>query len=524
MSYVGERYVHDVFFSYSHGDEELRGWSLELAELIQSTLRTALGDRDRKLSVYVDPQVERNEHLRPQLQEAVESAATQVIVMTGYYTQSPWCKQEVGWFQAAMRSQEAAYPPGDGKEKRPGRVFVIRAQNVAASLWPEGLVQAGEPLPGYRCCDEVADREEAPWVRPWGLLDRKEKLQQMVGGLCDELVQALYEIRRQDAKRRVVEQRRAEEADPNAGPRRHRIFLGFVTEDLEYDRGALRDQLAAVPTLEVVAPERPADIDDIRDEVTELAASCDAMIQLCGRAAGAWQYDADGFIVNQIRQFEARRLPTWLVAVAWLKLAELPAASVYANLLRAREEAGKLARTPPLATAIGEEIEAERRRRTSAASGDPAPADLPECVVFIPSRKEYATVETNIRKSLQGQRAVSVAIVPLTPVWNLTDPRDLKEVAALRQKRAAEIDGEFLILAGYPTLEEDDFFEWRRLRRQTAAQARPPAAIVDGTSGVVPPGFPSDVRFLRLGTPTFESELTAWLQVCATRRRTDPLP
>jgi hypothetical protein len=523
MSYVGDNYTHDVFFSYSHGNGNLHSWSIELAELIQSTLQTALADRDGKLSVYIDPQVERNEHLKPQLKDAVEQSATQVIVMTGYYSQSPWCKQEVAWFEAAAQGQDAAYAAADSTEKPPGRVFVIRAQNVAASLWPEGLLQEGEPLPGYRCCDEVPDSAKEPWELPWGLLDRKEKLQQMVGGLCRELAGALYKMRLQDAKRRAVEQRKAEYANPGPGPRRHRIFLGFVTEDLEYDRGKLRDALATASTLEVVAPERPADVDDIRNEVTELAASCDAMIQLCGRAAGAWQYDADGFVLHQIRQFEARRLPVWLSAVPWLDLAELSPTSAYANLLRAREEAGKLVRAAPTAAAIGEEIEADRRRRAPPVDGAP-PVDLPECVVFIPSRREYADVETNIRQSLRNQHAVSVSVVPLTPVWNLQDPRDLREVAALRQKRAAEIDGEFLILAGHPTLEEDDFFEWRKLRRQTAAQARPPVAIVDGTAGEVPPNVPQEVRVLRLGKPDFEAGLADWLQACATRQRTDPLP
>ena len=523
MSYVGDSYTHDVFFSYAHGDEELHGWSLEVAELIVSTLRTALGDRERKLSLYVDPQLGGNEHLRPQLRAAVDAAATQVVIMTGYYPQSDWCRQEVSWFRDAVQRQDAQN--ADNKEKRPGRVFVVRAQNVASSLWPQELRDGNEALLGYRCCDEVPDRAEAPWTRPWGYLDRTEKLRQAIGGLCDELALALYEIRRQDAKRRAQSQRLEERQNAGAaGPRRSRVFLGFVTEDLEFDRGKLRDRLATDPSLEVVAPERPADVDDIRAEAAEQAADCDALVQLCGRAAGSWQRDGDGFLLTQIRQFEAQRRPIWLVAVPWLRLAEMPPTSAYANLLRAREEAGKLAREAPACASVIQEIEAARRRQQPQDAAEAEPGDLPECVLFIPSRKEYQEVETNIRNALQKQRKVSASVVPLTPVWNLRDPRDLKEVAALRQKRAAEIDGEFLILAGFPTLEEDDFFELRRLRRQAAALARPPVAIVDGTTGLLAPGFPPDFRILKIGTPDFETGLAAWLQACATRRKAEPAP
>src|SRR5205085_2891442 len=107
--------------------------------------------------------------------------------------------------------------------------------------------------------------------------------------------------------------------------------------------------------------------------------------------------------------------------------------------------------------------EAERRRRAPGGQ-DPAqgPVDLLECVVFIPSRREYETVEKDVREALLRQHTVSASVVPLRPIWSGNAGRDPRGLPELRRRRAAEIDGEFLILAGHPELEEDDFFELQK--------------------------------------------------------------
>jgi hypothetical protein len=522
MAYVGDDFTHDVFFSYAHGDDNLREWSLKLAALIKSTLRTSLADREDKLDLFVDPGLKGNEQLGPQLKEVAQSSATQIVLMTGYYAKSEWCAREVQWFHEAVTEQEKRWVEelaGAPPTKRPGRVFVVWAQNVAGSQWPSLLRDGKETPTGYPCCDLERLSDQEPWVRPWGLLDREDKQREAVGKLSDQLASALYEMRRIGQERKALLERKT--AEPGRA-RRPRVFVGFVTEDLEDERAALRDSLSNAADLEVVAPDRPVDVDDIRAEAAKLADDCEALVQLCGPGAGGWRTDADGFVLHQITQFEARRKPALLAGVAWLQLDRLRATSNYANLLRAKEQAGKLPRVPPTAAEVLIAIEAERRRRAPVEGGDQAAATLPECIVFIPSRLEYKGVEQGVREALVRQRKVNASVVPLLPTWNDSAGRDPRELSELRRRRAALIDGEFLILAGHPALEEDDFFELQKLRRQTALQSRLPVAIVDGVGGNAPiiPGF----SLLKLTDSDFDAKLESWLQACATRQKTDPAP
>jgi hypothetical protein len=343
-------------------------------------------------------------------------------------------------------------------------------------------------------------------------------MREAVGKLCDDLAGALYEMRRQNEKHQALKARQRPSADGVGSAQRPRIFVGFVTEDLEIERGRLAEQLRQSDAAEVVAPDRPVDVDDIRTEIAALVEECHAVVQICGRGAGGWRVDADGFVLHQITQFEAKRRPVMLVGVSWLQLADLPATSGYANALRAKEREGKLNRVAPTVGEIVTAIDAQRRRTASDQRGDPAAGELPECIVFIPSRREYKTVEEGVRGAMERLQRVRASVVPLRPIWDETVGRTSRDLPEVRRRRASEIDGEFLLLAGFPDLEEDDFFVSLKLRRQASLQGRLPVAVVDGIGGdrpTVPQGF----HLLRLTDANFDTELEAWLIACAMRQK-----
>src|SRR5215475_9348128 len=274
---------HDVFLSYAHGNPILREWSLRVEGLLRGSLGTLLGDRDNLLSIFTDKDsLQGNDFLTPQLKTGVESSAALVIILTRHYVKSPWCQGEAKWFTAVATNAAA-------------RIFVIRAQPVPAADWPSPLKQNGEPILGYAFCD---DREDA---LPYGMLEQQtDKLGQAVV----QLSQALFLfLRRQNEAASA-----SRPAPPSAAASavRPRVFVGFTTEDLEPDRAAMAAQLSAGGDVEVVAPPAPEEVDKIHGFVASAAEDSAALVQLCGRASGRWARSADGYIADQIRQFEGK--------------------------------------------------------------------------------------------------------------------------------------------------------------------------------------------------------------------------
>src|SRR5262245_5221925 len=465
-------FEHDFFLSYAHGNATLRDWSLRVEGLLRDSLGILLGDRDNRLSVFTDRDaLQGNDFLTPQLKGGVESSAAIVIILTRFYVKSPWCQGEATWFASVARGAAE-------------RIFVIRAQPVSTSDWPAPLKRNGEPMLGYAFCD---DREDA---LPYGMLGQQE---QFLGQAIIQLSQALFQFLR---RRRTTVSQPA--PSPPAGADRPRVFVGFTTEDLEGDRAALATQLSAGGELDVAAPPTPDDVNDIHDLTASSAESCAALVQLCGRASGRWARSADGYIGDQIRQFEAKRRPSWLVLAPGIELSKLPA-SPYAEFLAARDK--RFTRTP---SAV------EIRDALTASTG--AGASF-ACTIFIQSRKAYEAAERRLRKKLADVRdahLVDALLLPIPPIYTIQEAKQLEALLQQRRQRAADIQAGLLILTDQPEFLGEDLLEYRR--DAGVGAARWPVAIVDASQA--PAVTESDVGYpvFRLEDPAFVTDLAHWLR------------
>ena len=181
MTFVGGRYKNDVFISYAHGDQALTQWSFSVKTMLEQSLRFLFADRGRALSVFIDDtSLSLNQPLTQELREQAQSSAAMVIVMSGQYLKSPWCRDEGSWFVDMARTAA----------ERRGLFFVVRAQETKETEWPPYLRdERGFGLPGYPFYDVVQKQ-----ALPWGWLGaEQDKLGQAVGKLARQLAGYLLE-------------------------------------------------------------------------------------------------------------------------------------------------------------------------------------------------------------------------------------------------------------------------------------------------------------------------------------------
>src|SRR5262245_53863850 len=91
MCYVGGDYKNDIFFSYAHGNDDLRRWSLSLATRLRNSIETLLQVRPGGLEFWTDKELEGNRGLTCNIKTNVQSSAVIIIVMSELYINSPWC-------------------------------------------------------------------------------------------------------------------------------------------------------------------------------------------------------------------------------------------------------------------------------------------------------------------------------------------------------------------------------------------------------------------------------------------------
>jgi hypothetical protein len=116
MSFVGDPYRYDVFFSYAYAEGStnttlLRDWSRLVAESLRMRLESALnGDRpgDRRFSYFMDTSALRDETVISQtLVDAARQSALIVVFLSPYYWQSAWCQAELKtWFGDMANSRD----------------------------------------------------------------------------------------------------------------------------------------------------------------------------------------------------------------------------------------------------------------------------------------------------------------------------------------------------------------------------------------------------------------------------------
>lgn len=167
MSYVGAPFEHDLFVTYSHGDDGtgrgfLQPWSAAFARELETELRADRTYR-QALRVFLDADLRPGHGVDPlapltdQLRDQIGGAALLVVLMSPDYLASKWCADEREWW--CDRQRQLGLPSDE-------RIAVVRVWPTR-DPWPAALCDArGEQLPGFRFFEESSG---AP--RPLGWAD-----------------------------------------------------------------------------------------------------------------------------------------------------------------------------------------------------------------------------------------------------------------------------------------------------------------------------------------------------------------
>lgn len=220
MAYV-PGHEHDVFVSYAHIDNEplvgaAEGWVTTLVRNLETVLRQKLGDRERRLDVWMDHELAGNRPFAGDIQGALERTATLLVIMSPGYLSSDWCRKERETFRRLVSS----------RARTGSRVFVVHRDRIELSRLPAEF----EGLLGYRFWIEDGP---ARTPRTLGVpvptpaeLEYYSRVNQLALEIADEL------------------QRLAEgvpvQAAAAGGPT---LFLAEVTDDLEPRREEVRRYL-----------------------------------------------------------------------------------------------------------------------------------------------------------------------------------------------------------------------------------------------------------------------------------------
>jgi hypothetical protein len=314
---------HDVFVSYAHGpkyvgeDEPLGRWTRQLKADLAAEIMIGLGTKDpnRKVCVWMDPRLAGNQPITDTLKETVQKSAILVVVMSPFFLQGDWCRNEVQWFTEACAAQGGAS----------GRIFVVRAMETKEADWPETLRDsARQVLKGYRFYPQATDIDEE--TRPFGWPmpnDRDQDYSAAVRRLASDITRRLKAIE-------AVGQPRLPEA--------RSVFLGLMHDTIEV-RGELRQKLteAGLGVLPEEADD-PVDEASLREQMERHLAHCQALVVVANEHGTLWPRDqAGGALGLQLQRAEALKIP----AYTWLQLADTarirrPAYRGFVETLKAR--------------------------------------------------------------------------------------------------------------------------------------------------------------------------------------------
>jgi hypothetical protein len=325
MAYVGPSFVHDLFVSYSHGDDGrgrpfLRPWSVAFANELENELRAdrkfrkelrLFLDEDHRPGHGIDPMAPLTEQLRKE----ISASAVLVVLMSDDYLTSAWCTEERDWW--CTRQTELGLPTEE-------RIAVVRIWPTNEP-WPAALTDSrGHPLVGFRFYNpEDAAPRPLGWLDmpgPFGSATRKALID-IVGWLSTKLA---------DLKARLEERYRAEaEAAKLAQDRGQSIYLhGRVDQAQAWERTGIAltdDGFVVLPGEPDPVEHDPIKRQTIRERRVETLSACDALLLLGTDDSRA--LDADLLVVGKHDRQSARALSQRLLPCALLDTVGAPIAS-----------------------------------------------------------------------------------------------------------------------------------------------------------------------------------------------------
>lgn len=307
MAFVGSPFLHDVFVSYSHGDDGsgqsyLQPWSLAFARELERELRSDRRFR-QDLRVFLDDDHRPGQGIDPmapltdQLRDDIAGSAILLVLMSPDYLASKWCADEREWW---FGRQAVLGLPADE------RVAVVRIWPTGTEPWPAALTDArGHQLVGFPFSEPV---EGSDSHRPLGWFELPGPFSMAFRKALIAIVGRLYP--RLDALRATLESRVRADAEIArlGGDGGQTIYLhGRADHAKAWEAAgmALIDSGYAVVPGEPDAVEHdPKKLQDVRERRVEALCGCDALLLLGtddGRAL-----DADLVVVGKHDRQSAR--------------------------------------------------------------------------------------------------------------------------------------------------------------------------------------------------------------------------
>ena len=156
VSYTGAAY--DLFISYSHGDPRgtgqapLANWTYRLIDELRRDIESTSTEFDQ-LAFWDDREADPALNLTPMLKDCVSNSALLLVVMSPRYLASPWCKDELEWFNHELRQRcegeghtlvvrASADPRGDVASTTEGHERPLLARILVPSTTSQGRCQA----------------------------------------------------------------------------------------------------------------------------------------------------------------------------------------------------------------------------------------------------------------------------------------------------------------------------------------------------------------------------------------------
>jgi hypothetical protein len=308
-------FAHDVFVSYAHGPPQsgrrvdlMSDWTHSFVDDLQSQLDVLLGTKDqkRRVSIFIDRALDGNRPLSEGLTAKAKQSALLLVVMSHYYLDSPWCRDELKWFSDQAGSND--------------KVFVVKAFNTAAERWPPALKPDGHPLPGFTFYS-TEDPDDLGKTLGWPKPDKTEKAYwDAVWKLANAIATQLKRMEYSAGKTSVSAgaQGRAESVPPRVG---RTLFLGYMHDSLHELRSDLRVRLDKAG-FKIVPPadDDPVDEATVRSAFETYLPASDAIVLVANQNSELWPRGQDGGPLGlQFQLAKQYRIPVHL----WLQTKDL---------------------------------------------------------------------------------------------------------------------------------------------------------------------------------------------------------
>jgi hypothetical protein len=292
MAYV-PNYDHDVFVSYAHLDNEGDlPWVSTLVHDLNIRIPERLGTKG--VQIWRDDRLEGNRPFTPDIFQAIQRAATLLIVMSPGYVKSQWCTRERSSFLDFARDCV-----------RTDRIFIVEYLDTNRSEIPAEF----RDLIGYKFWTQ-----EGGTTRPLG----------MSGVKGDDYWNRLLTLR--DSIAKTLEQMRsAQRSGPILDPARESIFLAQSTDDLEAREEELVGYLSQMGLSIRPQTRYPEDSEQAFASAMESDLKhCSAFVQLLSRLPGRRTRFANGQRLPVFQHRIARTVGNPILQ--WRELDDDPAA------------------------------------------------------------------------------------------------------------------------------------------------------------------------------------------------------